>query len=76
MEYIIPDRKKYMKGITCKRPGAIADATPRNGIARCFELYTSDTYAKLKNPHTGLYFQSSGYVYDFLLKEITTGRMK
>lgn len=39
-------------------------------------LYTSDTYAKLKNPHTGLYFQSPGYVYDFLEKEITTGRME
>lgn len=38
-------------------------------------LYTSDTYTKLKNPRTGLYFQSPGYVYDFLEKEITTGRL-
>lgn len=39
-------------------------------------LYTSDTYTKLQNPSTGLYFQSPGYVYDFLEKEITTGRME
>lgn len=38
-------------------------------------LYTSDTYAKLTDTRTGLYYQSTGYVYDFLEKEITTGRM-
>lgn len=38
-------------------------------------LYTSDTYKKLTDTRTGLYYQSSGYVYDFLEKEITTGRM-
>lgn len=38
-------------------------------------LYTSDTYAKLTDIRTGLYYQSTGYVYDFLEKEITTGRM-
>lgn len=38
-------------------------------------LYTSDTYAKLTDIRTGLYYQSTGYVYDFLKKEITTGRM-
>ena len=38
-------------------------------------LYTSDTYAKLSNPETGLYFQSSNYVYSFLEPELTTGIM-
>lgn len=38
-------------------------------------LYTSDTYAKLTDTCTGLYYQSPGYVYDFLEKEITTGKM-
>ena len=33
-------------------------------------LYTSDTYAKLCDPRTGLYFQSSLYVYLFLKNEI------
>lgn len=38
-------------------------------------LYTSDTYAKLQDSKTGLYFQSSRYVYDFLKNEIKTGKM-
>lgn len=36
-------------------------------------LYTSDTYSKLEDTRTGLYFQSPLYVYDFLEKEIVTG---
>lgn len=38
-------------------------------------LYTSDTYAKLQDIKTGLYFQSSRYVYDFLKTEIRTGKL-
>lgn len=38
-------------------------------------LYNSDTFAKLSDPHTGLYFQSSLYVYSFLKAECTIGRM-
>lgn len=36
-------------------------------------LYTSDTFAKLNDSRTGLYFQSPFYVYDFLEHEIETG---
>ncbi len=38
-------------------------------------LYTSDTYAKLQDKGTGLYFQSPRYVYDFLKIELKTGKM-
>ena len=38
-------------------------------------LYTSDSFAKLQDSRTGLYFQSPLYVYDFLEKEIETGVM-
>lgn len=38
-------------------------------------LYNSVTYSKLFNPHTGLYFQSSKYVYSFLKNELTTGEI-
>ena len=37
--------------------------------------YTSDTYAKLQDAKTGLYFQSPRYVYDFLRNEVKTGKM-
>jgi hypothetical protein len=39
-------------------------------------LYNSDTYTKLKDVRTGLYFQSPLYVYDFLENEITKGKMQ
>lgn len=36
-------------------------------------FYNSDTFELLSNPSTGLYYQSAGYVFDFLKKEIQTG---
>ena len=39
-------------------------------------LYNSETYAKLTDASTGLYFQSSGYVYSYLRNEITTGKLE
>lgn len=38
-------------------------------------LYNSETYAKLSDVSTGLYFQSSGYIYSYLRREITTGKL-
>lgn len=39
-------------------------------IHEAFDLvYTSRLFEKLNNPKTGLYFQSSGYVYSFLTDE-------
>lgn len=38
-------------------------------------LYTSDTYARLTDLHTGLYAQSTAYVYEYLEHELSTGRM-
>ena len=38
-------------------------------------LYNSQTYSKLNDPDTGLYFQSSGYVYSFLKNELKSGKL-
>ena len=38
-------------------------------------LYNSDTFKKLQDVRSGLYFQSPLYVYDFLEKEIETGTL-
>ena len=35
---------------------------------RCY--YDSETFKKITNPETGLYFQSPGYVYSYLEEEI------
>lgn len=37
-------------------------------------LYNSDTYARLQDAESGLYYQSPGYVLDCLDNELTTGR--
>lgn len=37
-------------------------------------LYGSETYTKLCNPNTGLYFQSTLYVYSFLKNELLTAK--
>lgn len=39
-------------------------------------LYNSETYEKLSDPRSGLYFQAPGYVYDFLDQEIEYGKMQ
>lgn len=38
-------------------------------------LYNSETFERLRNPATGLYFQSPGYVYTYLRNELTTGKL-
>ena len=38
-------------------------------------VYTSDTYIKLRDKNTGLYYQSPKYVYSFLEHELLTGAM-
>lgn len=38
-------------------------------------LYNSETYAKLADPATGLYYQSAKYVYSFLRNELQTGKL-
>ncbi len=39
-------------------------------------LYGSETYSKLCDPKTGLYFQSAQYVYSFLKNELQNGRFE
>lgn len=39
-------------------------------------VYNSETFSKLKDIETGLYYQSPYYVYDFLEKEYTLGKMQ
>lgn len=38
-------------------------------------LYGSETYTKLCDPTTGLYFQSTQYIYSFLKNELATGQL-
>lgn len=33
-------------------------------------VYQSKTYSALTRPQTGLYYQSSGYLFDYLIEEV------
>lgn len=46
--------------------------TPQEAIDM---LYTSETFERLQDNATGLYYQSAGYVYSFLLNEIRNARV-
>lgn len=35
-------------------------------------LYRSRTFSKVENPQTGLYYQSSVYVFEYLKEELTS----
>ena len=39
------------------------------------ELYNSETFAKLSDEATGLYIESSAYVYEILKEELKYGRL-
>ena len=39
-------------------------------------LYTSETFDRLQDDATGLYYQSSGYVYSFLQNELKNARVE
>lgn len=38
-------------------------------------LYNSETFLQVRNPSTGLYYQSAGYVYDYLQHELQYGTL-
>lgn len=38
-------------------------------------LYTSETFERLQDNATGLYYQSSGYVYSFLQNELKQAKV-
>lgn len=38
-------------------------------------FYNSETHDKLNDARTGLYYQSPGYVYDFLVNEMNYGKL-
>jgi hypothetical protein len=38
-------------------------------------VYNSQLYEKIQDLETGLYYQSAGYNYDYLRKELLTGKL-
>ena len=64
IEYIIKDTAEYL----------IEDFSIDLYTALRF-IYNSDVYARLSDPETGLYTQSSAYVYQLLKAEYRLGKL-
>ena len=73
---LTPDQIQLLKDDLCiEIAGYLVDDfhyTPEEAID---VLYTSETFDRLQDNDTGLYYQSAGYVYSFLQNELTKARV-
>ena len=73
---LTPEQIQLMKDeLTTELTGYLVDDyhyTPEEAIDI---VYTSETFERLQNDATGLYYQSPAYVYSFLEKELKTARV-
>jgi hypothetical protein len=70
------EQKQLMKDeLSVELTGFLMDDfhyTPEEAIET---LYTSETFERLQDDATGLYYQSPGYVYSFLLNELNNAKV-
>ena len=73
---LTPEQIQLLKDeLTTELAGYLVDDfhyTPEEAID---VLYTSETFERLQDNATGLYYQSPGYVYSFLQNELRTARV-
>lgn len=73
---LTPEQIQLLKDDLCVEiTGYLVDDfhyTPQEAID---VLYTSETFDRLQDNDTGLYYQSAGYVYSFLQNELTKARV-
>lgn len=61
-----------VKNLACELVAHNPTLTMEQALAMVFN---SDTYQKVWDEHTGLYYQSPKYVYSFLDEELKTGKL-
>ena len=67
---------QLMKDVLCTEfAGYIVDDYHYNPQEAIDVLYTSETFERIQDNSTGLYYQSPGYVYSFLKNELTTAKV-
>jgi len=73
---LIPEQIQLLKDDLCvELAGFLMDDfhyTPQEAID---VLYTSETFERLQDNNTGLYYQSAGYVYSFLQNELSNAKV-
>ncbi|MBQ9822577.1 MAG: hypothetical protein IJM58_10685 [Muribaculaceae bacterium] len=74
---LTPEQIQLLKDDLCvELVGCLVDDlhyTPQEAID---VLYTSETFERLQDDATGLYYQSPGYVFSFLQNELKTARVQ
>lgn len=72
----IPAEFEYMKEGLVKDMAMLLIEERGMSMADALDtIYLSDTYAKLSEAATGLYYQSPRYVLSFIISEIETGKI-
>lgn len=73
---LTPEQKQLLKDELCVEiAGLLMDDYKYSPEEAIDVLYTSETFERLQDDATGLYYQSPGYVYSFLQNELKTARV-
>ena len=73
---LTPDQKQLLKvELSVEIAGFLIDDYNYSPEEAIDVLYTSETFDRLQDDSTGLYYQSPGYVYSFLQNELKTARV-
>lgn len=73
---LTPEQKQLLKDeLSVEIAGFLVDDYNYSPEEAIDVLYTSETFDRLQDDATGLYYQSPGYVYSFLQNELKTARV-
>lgn len=73
---LTPEQKQLLKDeLSVEIAGFLIDDYNYSPEEAIDVLYTSETFERLQDDATGLYYQSPGYVYSFLQNELKTARV-
>ena len=73
---ITPEQKQLLKDeLSVEIAGYLVDDYKYSPEEAIDVLYTSETFDRLQDDSTGLYYQSPGYVYSFLQNELKTAKV-
>lgn len=68
-------REQLIEYITQDVVAYIVEDNPKEFDEAMREFYASQTYVKLTDEETGLYYESSAYVYELFKQEQETGKL-
>ncbi|MBR6963245.1 MAG: hypothetical protein IKH86_06365 [Prevotella sp.] len=73
---LTPEQIQLLKDeLTIELAGFLVDDFKLSPQEAIDVLYTSETFDRLQDDATGLYYQSAGYVYSFLQNEIRNAKV-